>query len=69
MTELQRTILAAVDERGALTPSEITEAVDAHPITVDRVCDSLRSEGTLQTVEGGRYVLTDRGREQLGNPP
>lgn len=60
-----RTLLAALDERGPISVTSLSSALDAHPIAVDQRCYDLQSNGHVQRISGGRYDITDDGQERL----
>jgi Mn-dependent DtxR family transcriptional regulator len=44
---------------------EIAAQIDGHPISVDQACARLHKDGYISTIGGGRYRVTDVGRERL----
>ncbi|TKR25339.1 Lrp/AsnC family transcriptional regulator [Natronomonas salsuginis] len=46
--------------------SGIADALDRHPVTVDRQCYDLQTDGYIAVAtSGGTYRLTAKGRERL----
>lgn len=62
-------ILETLAVDGPLHVTELAERIDSHPLTVDRVCAQLHTDGHIYLFGGGRYRLTDTGREQLTDEP
>jgi Mn-dependent DtxR family transcriptional regulator len=61
----ERTLLAALNERGPIRVTSLSSALDAHPIAVDQRCYDLQSEGHVRRVSGEVYEITDDGQERL----
>jgi len=56
-------LLAAHDQ---LPVTTIAEELDRHPVTVDRQCYDLQTDGYIRiAASGGAYALTDAGRARL----
>ena len=56
-------VLAAGEQRSV---AGIADALDRHPVTVDRQCYDLQTDGyILIASSGGTYKLTEKGRERL----
>lgn len=62
---MEHDILETLADAGPLHVTELAERVDGHPLTVDRMCSQLHTDGYIYLFGGGRYRLTDTGREQL----
>lgn len=62
---MERDILNALADDGPLHVLELAERVTGHPITVDQTCAQLHNDGHIYPVGGGRYRLTETGRDQL----
>lgn len=60
-------ILQELAKDGPLHVMEITNRVDGHPITIDRICSQLHSDGHIYPSGHGIYQLTDSGQQQLSN--
>jgi DNA-binding IclR family transcriptional regulator len=62
----KKEILALLADHGATPTVELAERLGRHPITVDRQCYDLESEGHITlTATGGVYKLTGQGRRHL----
>ncbi|MFC6717249.1 helix-turn-helix domain-containing protein [Halovalidus salilacus] len=53
----ERDVLAALDDSRPRTVSELAEALDSHPVTVERHCQALHRAGRLRRCTGGTYAL------------
>ena len=63
---LEREILETLSARGQLSVSGIADALDRHPVTVDRQCYDLQSDGYIViATSGGAYKLTSKGQSRL----
>lgn len=62
---MERAILQVLDADGPLHVMEIAAQIDGHPISVDQACARLHKDGYISTIGGGRYRVTDVGRERL----
>jgi predicted transcriptional regulator len=45
--------------------TEITTAVDGHPITIDQACTNLHSQGYIAPISNGLYEITDAGEHRF----
>lgn len=60
-------LLAAADRRSI---SGIADALGEHPVTVDRQCYDLQTDGYIAVASsGGTYRLTEKGRRRLSEGP
>jgi predicted ArsR family transcriptional regulator len=68
---LKREILETLSARGQLSVPGIADALDRHPVTVDRGCYDLQTDGYIViATSGGAYRLTEKGRSRLdGSDP
>ena len=64
---MEQDILHVLDADGPLYVMEIAAKIDGHPITVDQACARLHKDGHISPIGGGRYRLTDFGRERLSD--
>jgi DNA-binding IclR family transcriptional regulator len=63
---IERAVLEVLDEEGRCSVTGIAEALDRHPVTVDRQCYDLQVDGYIAiATSGGTYRLTDQGHERL----
>lgn len=62
MPDLQSEILVLLEARGPLDFLAIAGALNAHPITVHRICADLGTAGYLREDKGGIYELTPSGK-------
>jgi len=59
--------LLAADERRSI--SGIADALGEHPVTVDRQCYDLQTDGYIAVASsGGTYRLTEKGHRRLEDP-
>ena len=58
-------ILQTLADDGPLHVMEITDRVDGHPITIDRICAQLHKDGHIYPSGHGQYQLTNDERQQL----
>ncbi|MFO7925486.1 MAG: MarR family transcriptional regulator [Halobacteriota archaeon] len=62
---LERDVLELLAEEQC-SVSMIANALDRHPVTVDRQCYDLQTDGYIAIASsGGTYRLTVKGRERL----
>jgi DNA-binding IclR family transcriptional regulator len=62
---LERAVLELLAEEQH-SVSGIADALDRHPVTVDRQCYDLQTDGYIAVASsGGTYRLTAKGRERL----
>lgn len=66
---MERDILHVLATDGPLHVMEIAAQIDGHPITVDQTCVRLHNDGHISMIGGGRFHLTDFGREHLSENP
>ena len=64
---MERDILHVLDSDGPLHVLEIASRIDGHPITVDQTCARLHNDGYISPIGGGRYRLTEDGKELLND--
>lgn len=64
-SNMERKILAVLDEHEQLSAMEIADIMGAHPITVERHCYQLHQNGYLQIVGGSSYTLSTAGADLL----
>jgi predicted ArsR family transcriptional regulator len=65
-TDPEKEILALLADHGATPAVELAERLDRHPVTVDRQCYDLESEGHItMTATCGVYELTRQGRRRF----
>ncbi|MFQ3285397.1 hypothetical protein [Natronomonas sp.] len=65
---LKREILETLASEGRRSVAGLAEALDQHPVTVDRQCYDLQADGYIAIASsGGTYRLTRKGRERLEN--
>ena len=58
-------VLAGGDQRSV---AGIADALDRHPVTVDRQCYDLQTDGYIIIASsGGTYKLTEKGRQRLAD--
>lgn len=63
---LEQEILETLAEDGQLSVSGLADALDRHPVTVDRQCYDLQSDGYIViATSGGTYKLTPKGLSRL----
>ncbi|MCQ4333759.1 HTH domain-containing protein [Natronomonas sp. F2-12] len=63
---LEREILEVLAAHGQLSVPGIADALDRHPVTVDRQCYDLQTDGHIViATSGGAYKLTEEGRSRL----
>lgn len=62
---LAQPLLDALADHGSATVTELATTLDAHPVTVDRQCYDLQTDGYIQHVGSGRYTLTKHGEQFL----
>lgn len=65
MPELQTEILVLLENHRRLDTLAIAQALGAHPLTVLRTCENLRTDGHVRVVQGSTYELTPTGRQHL----
>lgn len=58
-------LLEAVDNKGPIDLTSLSEQLDTHPITIDQQCYELQVDGYLTQVTGGVYTITDDGQDHL----
>lgn len=63
--ELEAPILRAIDDRPPVHLIDLAEAVDGHPVAVERACARLDEDGYIRPAPQGLYTLTDAGRRRL----
>lgn len=61
----KRTLLATIQQRETAAVTDIAEALDAHPVTVDRRCSELQRRGYVRRTATGVYLITEAGEEHL----
>ncbi len=67
--DLQRTVLETLAEHGQLSVSALAETLDRHPVTIDRQCYDLQTDGYIVIASsGGTYKLTTKGRSRVNEP-
>mgnify|MGYP000013985005 CR=1 FL=1 len=63
---LEREILETLATHGQLSVAGLAEALDRHPVTVDRQCYDLQTDGYIViATSGGTYKLTPKGKSRL----
>lgn len=45
----------------------LAEDIDCHPITVEQVCARLQAGNQLNMVSEGRYEISEKGEERIGD--
>jgi len=63
--ELEAAILRAVDDRPPVHLIDLADAVDDHPVAVERACARLDEDGYIRPAPEGLYTLTGAGRRRL----
>ena len=58
-------ILEALDGSSPATTVELATALDTHPMTVERHCQTLQRDGCIRRCTGGMYTLVETGTERL----
>ncbi|ELY44940.1 DeoR family transcriptional regulator [Natronorubrum bangense] len=58
-------ILEALDGSGPATTVELATALDTHPMTVERYCQTLQRDGCIRRCTGGMYTLVETSTERL----
>lgn len=67
--QLAHSVLAKIAEHRPVHVVDLAERLDEHPIAIDQACARLQKTDHVRPVAGGRYTLTDEGRQQLGESP
>ncbi|ELZ08165.1 hypothetical protein C478_19127 [Natrinema thermotolerans DSM 11552] len=67
MTGNDRPILEVLAADGPLAVVDLAAAIDAHPVTVDHVCDRLYERDEVRLIGGQRYEITAAGRRRLAD--
>jgi len=63
---LERDVLEVLAAGDRQSVSGIADALGRHPVTVDRQCYNLQTDGYIAIASsGGAYRLTEKGRERL----
>lgn len=62
---MEQRILERLQQRGPLHVMELANALDDHPVAVDRSCYRLHQDGYIETHTAGVYELTDAGARHL----
>lgn len=65
MERPDRALLVTLEDQGPAETTTLAETLEVHPLTVTQRCDDLASDGRIRRVSGGRYGITDDGREYL----
>jgi len=65
MTGNDRPVLETLAADGPLAVVDLAAAIDAHPVTVDHVCDRLHERDEVRLIGGQRYAITAAGRRRL----
>ena len=61
-------VLGVLDGGEQRSVAGIADALDRHPVTVDRQCYDLQSDGYIVIASsGGTYKLTEKGRKRLAD--
>lgn len=63
--ELELAVLRAIDARPPVHVMDLADAVDDHPLAVERVCTRLHEDGYISPDTHGLYGLTEAGRQRL----
>jgi predicted transcriptional regulator len=63
--QIEFEVLELLVEESPCHRTEITNAVDGHPITIDQACTHLHSQGYIAPISNGLYEVTDAGEQRL----
>ncbi len=67
MTADDRAVLETLAADGPLAAVDLAAVIDAHPVTVDHLCDRLHDGDEVRLVGGQRYEITAAGRRRLAD--
>ena len=62
---LEAAILRTIDDRPPVHLIDLADAVDDHPVAVERACTRLDEDDYIRPAPHGLYTLTEAGRRRL----